>query len=75
MYNNLTYLKAHLEINQDEERADDFYALSKDMCIVTKFLQSVETQQRAWCYDDGRRMDTVPTLSKRLSQRVSFLTF
>ena len=47
MYNNLTYLKAHLEINQDEEREDDFYALSKDMCIVTEFLQSVETQQRA----------------------------
>ena len=35
----------HLEINQEEEREDDFYALSeKDTCIVTEFLQSVETQ-------------------------------
>ena len=40
--------KVHLEINQEEEREDDFYALSeKDTCIVTEFLQSVEMQQRA----------------------------
>lgn len=34
--------KVHLEINQEEER-DDFYALSQDTCIITEFLQSVET--------------------------------
>ena len=82
--------KVHLEINQEEEREDDFYVLSeKDTCIVTEFLQSVETQQRASATprqrnarslavdleDDGRRVDTVPTSSGRLSRRVSFLTF
>lgn len=82
--------KVHLEINQEEEREDDFYALSeKDTCIVTEFLQSVKTQQRASATprqrnarslavdleDDGRRVDTVPTSSGRLSRRVSFLTF
>ena len=79
----------HLEINQ-EEREDDFYALpEKDMSIVTEFLQSVETQQRASATprqrnatslaadleDDGRRVDTVPRSGGRLSRTVSFLTF
>lgn len=82
--------KVHLEINQDDEREDDFNSLSeKDTCIVAEFLQSVETQQRASTTphqrnatslpvdleDDGRRVDSVPTSSKRLSRRVSFLTF
>ena len=82
--------KVHIEINQEEEREDDFHALfEKDTCIIAEFLQSVETQQRASATprqrnarslavdleDNGRRVDTVPTSSGRLSRRVSFLTF
>ena len=78
--------KVRLEINQE----DDIYELSaKDICIVTKFLKKVEMQQRASVApcrinarsvaidleDEGRRVDTVPTLRGRLSRRVSYLTF